>query len=130
MHNMISSNSISELHSEHDEWQNKIKFYKGELSQFNTRLSDLVSKNSSPEILPSVEHFQNQFIRQREVLDIMRHDMKQHENAIEEKESEKVSPEDKIVKAHSVQQEKLDQFEKLFQELRNEFHLFLNKTPL
>ena len=129
---MISSNILSELHSEHNEWQNKIKFYKGELSQFNSRLSDLLAKNSSSEILPSVEHFQNQFIRHKEVLDIMRHDMKQHENAIEAETQSRGDTEgsETITQEHKVQQEKLDQFEKLFQELRNEFHLFLNKTPL
>ncbi|CAN5518928.1 hypothetical protein BH11BAC2_BH11BAC2_23050 [soil metagenome] len=79
--------------------------------------------------MPNVEHFQNQFIRQKEVLDIIRHDFKQHENLIESLEVEKTKePIEGIQTIHSVQREKLDQFEKIFHDIRNEFNVFLNQV--
>jgi hypothetical protein len=119
------------MKSEHDNWQNRIKFYRDEIKQFNGNLSRVVQQSIKPNLMPHVEHFQNQFIRQSEVLDIIRHDFKQHENLIEDIASEKQKePIEGILKMHSVQREKLDQFEKIFHELRNEFNVFLNTTEI
>ncbi len=118
---------LSTMKSEHENWQNRIKFYKEEINQFNGNLNNVVKLPIESTLMPHVEHFQNQFIRQKEVLDIIRHDFKQHENLIEGIASEKLNePTEGIQKIHSVQREKLDQFEKIFHELRNEFNVFLN----
>lgn len=129
---MENKGQLSELHSEHKEWQNKINFYRDELKEFNKQLTEIVTNDATNEVLVSVEHFQNQFIRQNEVLDIMRHDFKQHENQIEAMIEKDISGSNgiDIASLHKVEKEKLDQFEKLFQELRNEFHLFLNNVPV
>ncbi|MBT8195131.1 MAG: hypothetical protein KJO64_01790 [Bacteroidia bacterium] len=127
---METKEKLSALHSEHNEWQNKIKFYRDELKEFNTQLTGLVSKTAPNDVLVSVEHFQNQFIRQNEVLDIMRHDFKQHENKIEALQENGQSNGVDINALHAEEKERLEHFEKLFQELRNEFHLFLNNVPV
>ena len=62
------------------------------------------------------------------MLDIIRHDFKQHENLIQALQEKKLAePNDGIQKIHSVQREKLDQFEKIFHDLRGEFNVFLNQ---
>jgi len=127
---METKEKLSELHSEHNEWQNKIKFYRDELAEFNKQLTGLVGKSAPNDVLVSVEHFQNQFIRQNEVIDIMRHDFKQHENQIEALQKSDSSNGIDISALHKAEKDKLDHFEKLFQELRNEFHLFLNNVPV
>ncbi len=71
------------MKADHDYWQNRIKFYGDEIKQFNGNLSTVVQQMEKPNLMTYVEHFQNQFIRQNEVLDIIRHDFKQHENLIE-----------------------------------------------
>ena len=38
--------------------------------------------------MAELEHFQNQYIRQREVIDVLRHDIKQHENFLEKEAKE------------------------------------------
>ncbi len=125
---MHTKEQLSEMKSEHDEWQNKIRFYRDEIKQFNHHLGKVAKPGAPRELMATVEHFQNQFIRQSEVLDIIRHDFKQHENLIEDLEKpESIAPGDSIQKIHSVQREKLDQFEKIFHELRGEFNVFLNK---
>lgn len=124
---MHTKEQLSEMKTEHDEWQNRIKFYRDEIKQFNHHLGKVAKPGAPRELMASVEHFQNQFILQAEVLDIIRHDFKQHENLIESLEKPEVpAPNEGIQKTHTVQREKLDQFEKIFHELRGEFNVFLN----
>lgn len=126
---MHTKQQLNEMKKEHDQWQDRIRFYKDEISHFNNHLGRLALLRSSVDLMASVERFQNQFIRQKEVLDIIRHDFKQHENLIEAMEQGNASePNDGIQRIHSIQREKLDQFEHIFHELRNDFNLFLNKV--
>ena len=63
------------------------------------------------------------------MLDIIRHDFKQHENLIESIGDGKApEPNAGIQKIHNVQREKLDQFENIFHDLRIEFNMFLNRA--
>ena len=120
---------LQEMLAEHKEWQGKINFYKEEIIKLNAELEEFVLREKSKELLAQVEHFQNQFIMQREHLDIMRHDFKQYENAIEHMQEHAI---DKTAEGLHVLQEnnsdRLLQFEKLFHELRHEFYAFLNKS--
>ena len=125
---MHTKNQLIEMKSEHDQWQNKITFYRDEIKQLNRDLALVASPRAPKEVMASVEHFQNQFIRQREVLDIIRHEFKEHENLIEKLETDRVSEPDEIIKKmHTTQRDKIDQFEKIFNDLRGEFNIFLDK---
>lgn len=126
---MHTKQQLNEMKNEHDQWQDRIRFYKDEISHFNNHLGRLSLSRKSVDLMASVEHFQNQFIRQKEVLDIIRHDFKQHENLIEALEGGSAAePNDGIQRIHSIQRDKLDQFEHIFHELRNDFNVFLNKA--
>ena len=126
---MHTKQQLNEMKNEHDQWQDRIRFYKDEISHFNNHLGRLSLSRKSVDLMASVEHFQNQFIRQKEVLDIIRHDFKQHESLIEAREGGNAAePNDGIQRIHSIQRDKLDQFEHIFHELRNDFNVFLNKA--
>ncbi len=126
---MQTKEQLMEMKSEHDQWQNKLKFYRDEIKQFNSHLENVANPGAPKEVMATVEHFQNQFIRQREVLDIIRHEFKEHENLIEKIENTNApDAEENIQKLHNIQRDKLDQFEKIFHELRGEFNLFLNQV--
>jgi chromosome segregation ATPase len=124
---MHTKEQLMEMHTEHNEWQNKIKFYRGELKKLNEQLDEIVSRKPSSRVMASIEHFQNQFTIQNEVLDIMRHDFKQHENAIEAKHNSLNSNDPGLIENHESHRERLAQFEKLFHDLRDEFHEFNQK---
>lgn len=121
---------LGNMKEEHDAWQDRIQFLKKEIETFKTHLGTVVVGDFKPKnAMASVEHFQNQFILQREQLDIIRHDLKQHENLIEDVEKGVVAePEPGLDKVHKVQREKLEQFEKIFHDLRKEFNIFLDKV--
>ena len=124
---MHTKEQLMEMHTEHNEWQNKIKFYRGELKKLNSQLDEIVGRKPSSGVMASIEHFQNQFTIQNEVLDIMRHDFKQHENAIEAKHNNLNASDPGLVENHESHRERLAQFEKLFHDLRDEFHEFTQK---
>ncbi|MGI8892775.1 MAG: hypothetical protein ACR2GN_04870 [Bacteroidia bacterium] len=123
---------LSELHAEHDEWQDKIHSYRHEIHEMNTSLEAIVSKNPSTDDLVKVEHFQNQFIRQREVLDILRHNFKQHENLIEAREENpdltNNLSEQRLLENHKMYRQEFNDFEKIFNDLKEEFNSFLAKV--
>ena len=75
---------LSDLHFEHKNWLSEIEYWKDELKFFKNRLSEVVSRWSDKDILARCEQYQNQFIMHREILDILRHDIKAHENELEE----------------------------------------------
>lgn len=126
---MHTKEQLLELHSEQKEWQGKINFYKEELKDFDSELAELAKTKPSRETLASIEHFQNQFIRQREVLDIIRHDFKQYENEIEFIQKNEVDKTASGIEAlHDNQKESLVQFEKIFKELREDFHNFVKSV--
>jgi ABC-type molybdate transport system ATPase subunit len=70
------------LITEHISWLNYIDHSKQELREMQNRLIELAPFFSN-KMLVRVEQFQNRFIRQKEVTDILRHNIKAHENDIE-----------------------------------------------
>lgn len=124
---MHTREQLNEMLAEHNEWQAKIRFYKSEIKNRTTELDHFVGSGEASGMMQHVEHFQNQFIRQMEVLDIIRHDFKQHENAIEQHHT---NPLQNLASQHMNEKDKLVQFEKVYHALRDEFHSFLNKEIL
>lgn len=120
--------TIKELHDEHKIWLNKLLFYQDELIIMAGRIAEVEKKNSSDEVHALVDHFQNQFVIQKEQIDILKHDIKSHELFLE----------GAIIKNHdSIDQEKFSDhkkhresilvFEKIFNDLRGELIQFLSK---
>jgi hypothetical protein len=72
---MFQTISINKLHHEYHLWITELNFCKEELKIFEHHLEDIISKHRIPEITSQVEHFQNQFIRHKEVIDELKHDL-------------------------------------------------------
>ena len=119
---------ISDLHFELNLWLNEFKFYKDEIQIFNHRLEDIVSRNTKQEVLQQLEHFQNQYIRQSEVIDELRHEVKQHENMLEkEVENNPVAVDHRHVEDHTELRDQMEQFKKIYYDLKVEFMKFLTQ---
>jgi predicted RNase H-like nuclease (RuvC/YqgF family) len=124
-----SKKHISELHTEHTEWLNKFSFYREEIQSFNNRLSDLVKANSIVEVTAQIEHFQNQFIRQNEVIDELRHEIRSHESSlVQQVGANPVASDHRTVTDHAGLRDKVLTFEKIYTELKQEFNHFLSKS--
>ncbi|HMT30494.1 MAG TPA: hypothetical protein PKD91_14560 [Bacteroidia bacterium] len=124
----MEGTKIEVLHSEHREWLNKLDFYKDDIPVLRKRLEEVVVKNTDHEVLAMVEHFQNQFIIQRNEIDEFRHAIKEHENVLQAAINANPTAYNRQRLAdHPEMNDRMERFEKIFQEFRMELLRFLAK---
>lgn len=118
---------LTALHNEITEWKSDVELVRSEISTFQKQLSEIAGKNNHEDVMKGVEHFQNQFTRQLEVSDELLHDLHAADHELAEK-SEKGEDSDKIFTQENTSlKDRAKTYNKLFLELKNEFHLFLEK---
>ena len=119
---------ISELHNDHKLWLNTLAFCKEEITILEHRMEEIAKQNTAGEVMAELEHFQNQYIRQREVIDELRHDLKQHENALEkEVRDHPIAVDHRLFADHAGRREEMATFEKIYRELKEEYMRWLAK---
>jgi uncharacterized membrane protein YgaE (UPF0421/DUF939 family) len=119
---------IYDQHLENQDWLKRLDFYKEDLSILRERLVEVTSKNNHVDFLKSVEHFQNQFIIQRNHIDELAHQIKVNENIlVAQIEDNPIAVDHRKVESHDAEAEFMGFFEKNFAELRAEFNVFLAK---
>ena len=120
---------IGDLHFEHQVWLNTLQFCKDEITIFERRMGELAERNTDKTLLAELEHFQNQYIRQREVIDVVRHDIEQHENFLEKESKEHNTAIDRRSFAdHTELRSQMETFEKLYRELKDEFYRWVSRS--
>ncbi len=125
----MQTTKLEVLHSEHREWLNKIDFYYDDLTVFRRRLEEVASRNTSRDLMAKVEHFQNQFLIQRNELDELKHAIREAEAMVEQS----VQQNGTAVNRRSLPddgslRERVNRFEQLFHQLRKDLIAFLSKT--
>jgi hypothetical protein len=119
---------IEVLHNEHREWLNKLDFYKDDLPVLRKRLEEVAAKNTSHDVMKMVEHFQSQFIIQRNELDEFRHAIKEHENKVEAAiNHNETAINRQRLSDHPEMRERMERYEELFQEFRMDLLRFVAK---
>lgn len=125
---MKEQEKIYDLHAEHTEWSNKLIFYKEEIGIMQGRLEEVASKNNNKDLLKQVEHFQNQFIVQRNNIDEIAHEVKMNEEKlIKEIKINPVAVDHRKLEDHSKERNLVNGFEKNFNSIRAEFKEFASK---
>jgi hypothetical protein len=120
---------LSDLHFEHQLWQSEAKFFADELKIYQNRLDEIASKNTGSEIAKKISHFQNQFIIQKEQLDILNHDIKIHEQALAKFAQENpIAIDHRLFNDHTAMDEKVNVFKKIYAELKSEFMKFVGES--
>jgi hypothetical protein len=116
---------IYDQHQIHQDWLSRLQFYKEEIYIFKERLQEITSKNSSKEALAKAEHYQNQFIVQRNNIDELVHSIKVHEDTIvQEIKKNPIAVDHRKVDNHLVEEDFMSYFEKNFSELRADYNRF------
>jgi hypothetical protein len=119
---------IGDLHHEHMMWLNTLQFRKEETAILERRMEEIVRRNNQPDVMAELEHFQNQFIRQHEVIDELRHDVKAHENELEKEAMDHpVAIDHRHFADHDGLRDRMEIFEKIYMELKNEFYRWASK---
>ena len=117
------------LHLDHQLWNNELKFYVDEIRIFEGYLEEFVKKGPSEhrDLMADLEHFQNQFIRQKEVLDELRHDIRVSEQRLsrEIQMGVRLTDADKI--SHEDMKDRMEIFRKIYRELKADFYEYMTK---
>jgi hypothetical protein len=120
---------ISEIHTAHREWLNKIAFYRDEVKFMQHRIEEIASNNTGQEVLVQVEHFQNQLIIQTSTLDQFSHDINKHEKAITDMIlANPVASDHRRAEPVAGMADSVQTFERIFNDLRHELIHFLAKV--
>lgn len=119
---------IDELHFEHNLWISNMKFYYDELRTFENRLEELVQRNTKTEVTSQIEHFQNQFIRNKEVAEQIISKCKDHDKFLGNHAKDHPVAIDHVLFAdHTKLRDEFETYEKIYRELKAEFMNFLRK---
>ena len=116
------------LNYEHTDWLRAIDFYKDDLSLLQKRLAEVAFKNNRESVQAGVEHFQNQFIIQKNNLDELQHYVNEHIVHVQDKYSEPhPAPGNDLLAEHEKRKSEFISLEKTMTNLRHEFNIFLAK---
>ena len=120
---------LTQLRAENKFWVTELLFFKDEITYFETQLARIITNNTAQEVMVKVEHFQNQFIRQREVIDEVKHNIKASENELQAfaTSHNEIAIGHALFADHVELREEMDTFKKLYSELKDEFRHFLAK---
>ncbi len=117
---------LQELHEENTKFTKSLEFYQDELLTFNTRLSEIAKANTKVEVLSMVEKYQNQFIRQNEVIDELLSSIGKDEHRVFlEAEKNNVATDHRKTSDHAQLREEFAIFEKIYFEMKAEYNNFL-----
>jgi hypothetical protein len=124
----MKTEKIYTQHEENKTWSNNLSFYKDEAKIMENRLAEIISKNTSKEILVQAEHFQNQLIIQKQQIDNLNHDIHLSNDAIKTEVEKNITAVDhRKVPDHSALRKEMATFETIFTELKTELNTFLSK---
>jgi hypothetical protein len=123
---MFPTTTIPKLHGEYRLWMNELNFCKEEIRIFERHLENVINNNTDPATTAQVEHFQNQFIREREVIDELKHKLNISERQLAGfvRELSGLGLESIKMDNHPNLREEIKMFRKIYTELKNEFRKF------
>ena len=124
----MSCTSVTHLTNEHNDWLRALDFYDSEIATMEQHLTEVATKNSDQDALKGVEHFQNQFIIQRNNVDELQHKIKINLRQLSHQALATTGHAEIFTfNEHENMREDFMSFEKIMLELRHEFNRFLSK---
>jgi hypothetical protein len=124
----MSNDNLTKVTAEHSEWLNGLDFYKKDILILEKRLLELGSRKGTFDMSLGIEHFQNQFLIQRNTIDELRHSIREHVSNFGRMVAvEDASKEEPDLQEHESLKDGYLSFEKVMNELRHEFNDFLAK---
>ena len=123
---MFPTITIPKLHLEYRLWMNELNFCKEEIRIFEKQLEELVNRHTDQVSRAQVEHFQNQFIRQKEVIDELKHKLNISERQLAGfvKELSGMGLESIKMDNHGKLRDEIKTFRAIYQDLTEEFRRF------
>jgi cell division septum initiation protein DivIVA len=126
---MSTQKYLDDIHKENTQWLKDLDFAKDEIEIYRNSLGEITQKNTKTEVLAPAEHFQNQFIRHCEVIDELKHDIHVEEHKIVENvKANNVATDHRKVDENSALVNRMQQFDKIWNELKIEYTKYLKNV--
>lgn len=110
-------------------WKDEVNSVREDLTTLKAHLEKTIGNNSGHEVLAHVEHFQNQFIRHKEVADELFHDLKQASKRLATgNDGDNHSNSEDSEATMQYLTDRMHTFKKLFTALKSDFNRFLEKS--
>ena len=122
----MSYENIRKVGNEHSEWIKGLEFYMDDLQVLVHRLEEVARTNGDFETRSGMEHFQNQFIIQRNNIEELKHKIKEHIHLVSRQpalETEQVNS--TLLTDHESLADEYRTLEKVINEIRKEFNDYL-----
>ena len=124
----ISEYFSNDLRYDHNIWENELNFYKKELGIFESRLVEMLNRKPTRELLRELEQYQNQFIRQKEVVDNVNHKIHLYDDELKGIPAEiMLTLDSNEITQHKELESDIKITRKLYFELRDRFSGYLEK---
>jgi len=122
---MESTVSIDQFQEELQSWKHELSSIKQEIRHFEQHLESMAAKNLPKDLLAQVEHFQNSFICQKEVIDKLRHDLPDSRHKVENifNKRHEISNQDGL-RTHDLLNDRMDMFRRIYDEVKEHFRHF------
>jgi hypothetical protein len=123
---MESTISIEQFREELQSWKHELSSIKEEVRYFEKHLEQLATKHLPKELLAEVEHFQNLFICQKEVIDKLRHDLpdSQHKQENIFHSLRQTNEDSNWESSNEGLDGRMDTFRRIYIEIKQDFHRF------
>lgn len=124
----MSYTNILKAGTDHTDWLNSLGFYEDDLKILEDRLAEVAIKNTSFESRQGVEHFQNQFVIQRNNVAELRHKIKEYVHLLAvDAQVHAGHINNSSLDTHKQLEEEFNSLEIVIRDLRSEFNEFLVK---
>jgi len=121
--------NISHIGNKHNEWISGLDFYKDDLHIMEQRLSELATHKLDMKAMQNMEHFQNQFIVQRNNIDELKHKINEHLKHLGKEAGLHAGHINREMEnEHALLNDDYMMLEKVMNELRHEFNNYLSSN--
>jgi hypothetical protein len=114
------------LHNEYQTWMRELIFYKEEIKIFERHLETIIAQARDRKVAAQVEQFQNKFIREKEVIDELKHKLHISEKQLAGfvAEISGLGMDSIKMDNHPTLREDIKTFRSIFSELKHQFKKF------
>lgn len=121
----------TDLHFEHNQWNNELAFWEDEIKSFNNRLEEIVTRYSDKSKLMRISHFQNQFLLHANIINDIKEQVHAHEMNMADHHYKGINALDvPLMLNHLDFRGKMETQRKMYAELKQDFYNFLSNNIL
>lgn len=125
----MSNKTILFYERELKDWSQSLEFYEDELKVFERRQEEVINKNTGENIRAQIEHYQNQYILQKEQFDGLLQAINRQKAAVEKNvEAGNRSVNKEVAEEQQLLRDKVQTAEKIFVDTKHQFYRFLSEV--